>query len=53
MPDKKPTKQELEKLAAQITADQAKSSPAEKRVKVSATFNNAIKKMGRTPPPKK
>jgi hypothetical protein len=49
----KPTKKQLEDLAKQIKQDQAKVSPAEKRVKVDATFAKAVKKMGQTPPPKK
>jgi hypothetical protein len=48
-----PTKQQLKDLANQINKDQATSSPAEKRVKIPMSFNKAIKKMGRTPPPKK
>jgi hypothetical protein len=49
----KPTKKQLEELAKQIKQDQAKDSPAEKRVKVDADFKKAVKKMGQTPPPKK
>lgn len=51
--DDKPTKKQLEALAKQIEQDQATVSPAEKGVKVSMSSNSAIKKMGRTPPPKK
>ena len=53
MSDNKPGKEKLEKLAKQIKDDQAKASPAEKRVKVEATFKKAVKKMGQTPLPKK
>jgi hypothetical protein len=53
MRNTQPTEQELKELAKQIDKDQKKASPAEKRLKVKTTFKNAIKKMGRTPPPKK
>lgn len=53
MPGDKPSKNELETLAKQIKKDQAKDSPAEKRVKIKTSFKNAVKKMGQTPPPKK
>jgi hypothetical protein len=53
MPDDKPSKEQLEKLAKQIKDDQAKASPAEKRVKINASFKKAIKKIAQTPPPKK
>ena len=46
-------KKQLEDLAKQIKQDQAKTSSAEKRVKVNTTFTKAVKKMGQTPPPKK
>lgn len=46
-------KKKLEQLADEINQDQAKSTPAEKRVKIKSTFKKAIKKMGQTPPPKK
>jgi hypothetical protein len=49
----KPSKQELQRLAQEIKQDQAKVSPAEKRVKIKSTFKKAIKKMGRMPLPKK
>ena len=49
----KPTDDELAKLADKIKQDQAKTNSAEKRVKVSASFKKAVKKMGQTPPPKK
>lgn len=49
----KPTDDELAKLANQIKQDQAKTSSAEKRVKVNTSFKKAVKKMGQTPPPKK
>lgn len=53
MPDKKPSKEQLEKLAKQIKDDQAKASPAEKRVKINMSFKKAVKKIAQTPPPKK
>lgn len=40
-------------LAKQISDDQAKDSPAEKRVKLNTTFKKAVKKIAQTPPPKK
>jgi hypothetical protein len=43
----------LAKLAQEIKNDQAKASPAEKRVKIKASFQKAVKKMGQTPSPKK
>jgi hypothetical protein len=48
-----PTEKQLGKLAKQITQDESKVSPAEKRLKIKLSFKEAIKKMGRTPPPKK
>jgi hypothetical protein len=48
-----PTKKQLEALAKQIKEDQAKTSPAEKRYKINMSFKKAVKKMGRTPPPRK
>lgn len=53
MSDNKPSKQALEKLATQIREDQSKVSPAEKRVKIDASFDKTVKKMAQTPPPKK
>ena len=53
MTDQKPTKKELKKLAGQINKDQKTTYPAEKRVKIPMTFNQLIKKMARTPSPKK
>lgn len=53
MADSKPMKKELEDLAKQIKRDQDRASPAEKRVKVDASFKKAVKKMGQTPPPQK
>jgi hypothetical protein len=49
----KPTKKQIEELAQQISKDQAKDSPAEKRVKIDTTFKKAVKKIVKTPPPKK
>lgn len=53
MPDNKPSKEQLEKLAKQIKDDQAKASPAEKRVKINTSFKKAVKKIAQTPPPRK
>jgi hypothetical protein len=53
METSKPPRKQLEALSQQIKKDQATTNPAEKRVKISTSFKNAIKKMGRTPPPKK
>ncbi|HSW77950.1 MAG TPA: hypothetical protein VLG36_04070 [Candidatus Chromulinivoraceae bacterium] len=53
MTDDKPSKEQLKDLAEKIGQDQAKASPAEKRVKVSESFESAVKKMAQTPPPPK
>lgn len=53
MPDNKPSKEQLEKLAKQVKQDQQQTSPAEKRVKINSSFKKAVKKMAQTPPPKK
>lgn len=53
MSDNKLTPKQLDDLAKDIRRDQEKTKPAEKRVRVNATFDKAIKKMGQTPPPKK
>lgn len=53
MEKKKPTEEDLQKLAQQISEDQAKDSPAEKRLKINASFKKAVKKIAQTPPPKK
>jgi hypothetical protein len=53
MPDNKPSKEQLEKLAKQIKDDQAKASPAEKRIKIDMSFKKAVKRIAQTPPPKK
>jgi len=52
MNQKRKTIKRLEDMATQIKHDQSSSATAEKRVKVKMSFNKAIKKMGRTPPPK-
>lgn len=49
----KPTKRQLEELTEQINKDQTKVSPAEKRLKINATFKSAMKKIARAKPPKK
>ena len=51
--DNKLSKKQLNDLSEQISRDQAKTSPAEKRVKVNRSFESAVKKMGQTPPPNK
>ncbi len=48
----KPTRKQLEDLSNQIKQDQAKSSPAEKRLKLNDTFKGAMKKIARAKPPK-
>ncbi|MGZ6005521.1 MAG: hypothetical protein ACXWLH_05245 [Candidatus Saccharimonadales bacterium] len=53
MADQKPTKKEIEALAKQINEDQKTSYPAEKRYKIPMTFDQVVKKMARTPKPKK
>jgi hypothetical protein len=53
MPDNQPSKEQLEKLTKHIKDDQAKASPAEKRVKINMSFKKAVKKIAQTPPPKK
>jgi hypothetical protein len=53
MPDNKPNKEQLEKLAEEIKHDQAKASPAEKRVKIDMSFKKAVKRIAQSPPPKK
>ena len=47
------SKKQLEKLAEQIKQDQKDASPAEKRVRIKASFKKAVKKMSQTPPPRK
>lgn len=47
------TKKQLEDLADQIKQDQAKANPAEKRLKISYTFKNAMKMIARAKPPQK
>jgi hypothetical protein len=54
MPAEKLSKKQIEALARQIKHDQAQPlKPAEKRLKINTSFKNAVKQMGRTPPPKK
>lgn len=52
MTDNNPPKEQLKDLAKQISRDQAKASPAEKRVKINESFESAVKKMAQTSPPK-
>jgi phage FluMu gp28-like protein len=53
MPEWKITKKEIRALSKQVKKDQSKTAPAEKRVKVSMTFNQAMKKIARASSPKK
>jgi hypothetical protein len=53
MPEWKLTKKDIKALAKQVKEDQSKTTPAEKRVKLSMTFNQAMKKMARSSSPKK
>ena len=53
MADWKLNRKQIKALAKQVNEGQAKSAPAEKRVKISMTFDKLIKKMSRTPSPKK
>lgn len=53
MADSTPDKEQLDKLASQIQQDQAKTNPAEKRVRIDMPFQKAVKKIAQTPPPQK
>ena len=53
MPEWKLTKKEIKDLAKQVKKDQSKTTPAEKRVKLSMTFNQAMKKIAHVASPKK
>ncbi|HEY4963781.1 MAG TPA: hypothetical protein VIH90_03740 [Candidatus Saccharimonadales bacterium] len=53
MAEWKLTKKEIKALSKQVKKDQSKTAPAEKRMKVSMTFNQAIKKIARTSSTKK
>ncbi|MFZ1488193.1 MAG: hypothetical protein WAS74_04215, partial [Candidatus Saccharimonas aalborgensis] len=49
--DKKPTKAEIKELEAQIKADQEKPvRENERRVRVGAAFQDAVKEMSQAPP---
>lgn len=49
--DKKPTKEEIKKLEAQIKRDQEKPvRENERRVRVGANFKDAVKEMSQAPP---
>jgi hypothetical protein len=49
--DNKPTKEEIQELEAQIKHDQEKPvRENERRVRVGATFNDAVKEMSQAPP---
>jgi hypothetical protein len=52
MSENKPNKEQIGELTKQIERDQAKTSPAEKRVRINTSFKEAVKKIARTPPPK-
>ena len=53
MTDKKLTKKQIEKLAQRIKHDQAQPlKPAEKRLKIKTSFEQAIKAIARTKPDK-
>ena len=53
MPEWKISKKEIKDLAKQVKKDQSKTAPAEKRVKLTMTFNQAMKKIARAASPKK
>lgn len=49
--DKKPTKEEIKELEAQIKRDQEKPvSENERRVRVGTNFKDAVKEMAKSPP---
>lgn len=49
--DKKPTKEEIKELEAQIKRDQEKPvRENERRVRVGTNFKEAVKEMSKTPP---
>lgn len=49
--DKKPTKEEIEELEAQIKRDQEKPvRENERRVRVGTNFKDAVKEMSKAPP---
>jgi hypothetical protein len=53
MSDNRPTKKQIEALDKQIKHDQAQPlKPAEKRLKINATFEQAVKAITRTKPNK-
>ena len=53
MSDNKPTKKQLQALAKQIKHDQEQPlKPAEKRLKINATFDQAVEAIARTKPNK-
>jgi hypothetical protein len=49
MADWKPNRKQIKALEKQVKEDQSKTAPAEKRVKIPLTFNQAITKIARTP----
>ena len=48
-----PNRKDLERLAREIQQDQAKTNPAEKRVKINMSFKKAVRKIAQISPPKK
>jgi hypothetical protein len=51
MPDKKPTRKEVEALETQIKADQEKTVRGnERRVRIGSNLKDAVQKMSITPP---
>lgn len=53
MPEWKLSKKEIKALSKQVKEDQSKTAPAEKRLKLSMTFNQAMKKIAKASSPKK
>ena len=53
MTEWKLTKKEIKALSKQVKKDQSMTAPAEKRVKLPMTFNQAMEKIARASSPKK
>lgn len=53
MSEWKLSKKEIKALSKQVKDDQSKTAPAEKRVKLPMTFNQAIKKIAKASSQKK
>ena len=49
MAEWKPSSKQVKALEKQVKKDQSTTTPAEKRLKVPMTFNQAVKKIARTP----